>query len=429
MKTQRAHDQIIEALQREREEKTFIPGLSYIPPSGKVVGGEEIYNLIEVTTEQHYTEGRWVDRFEEKLQLYFGLRYASMVNSGSSANLLAISALMSPKMQYPLKPGDEVITLACGFPTTLNPIIQNGLNPVFVDVELGTYVPVIENIKAAVTRNTRAIFMAHTLGNPLPMQEIRDLVNGRPIYVIEDNCDAMGSHHHDYLTGTFGLISTLSFYPAHHITAGEGGAVLTNSPRVKKIIESYRDWGRDCWCDPGKENTCGKRFGWWTTYPELPNRYDHKYIYSHIGYNLKSTDFQAAIALAQMDRLPDFIARRQENFRRLKSGLRELDEFIILPRSSPYSDPNWFGFPITLRKGTGFVRSQLAEHLEEKKIGFRFLFGGNLVKQPAYREFGWNPYVPNSDYIAENTLWVGVWPGLTDFMITYMIEEIISFFK
>ena len=411
--------------ERQFGEPEFVPGKTYIPPSGKVIGGPEIANAVQAALEGWFTEGHWTDEFETKLAKAVGLRYASLVNSGSSANLLAISALTSSKLLgQRLKPGDEVIVAAAGFPTTINPVIQNGLIPVFVDADLDTLVPSWDMIQEAIGPKTRAIFLAHTLGNPVPLlHKVVWLREKRNIFVIEDNCDALGSKYKGQRTGTFGVMATQSFYPAHHITTGEGGAVLTSNPKLRKIVESFRDWGRDCWCDPGKENTCGKRFGW--DFPGLPPGYDHKYIYSHVGYNLKATDFQAAIGMAQLDRLDEFVERRYSNFQEIMQLLKHYDEFLVLPKATKDSEPCWFGFPITVRDGAPFSRDEFVAYLNENRIGTRNLFGGNLMNQPAYRDAPCRADqrpLPNSDTIAQSTFWIGIWPGIDGRRIQYMLE-------
>ncbi|KKN62755.1 hypothetical protein LCGC14_0508740 [marine sediment metagenome] len=406
----------------EKQVTSFKPGLTPIPASGKVVGGLEVENAVAAAFDMHFTEGRFVEKFEKRIADYLGLRFASMCNSGSSANLLAITTLK--EIVDRIQGRSNIITAAAGFPTTINPIIQNGFIPRFVDVEIETYVPTIDMIANAVDKDTVGIFMAHTLGNPFPIEDVLALCKEKGIHLIEDNCDALGSTYAGKLTGTFGLMSTLSLYPAHHITAGGGGGVFTKSPIVNKMINSYRDWGRDCWCKTGEDNTCGKRFEW--DFPQLHN-YDHKYIYSRIGYNLKSTDFQGAIALAQTFRIETFVAKRRENFKQMYGLLSGLEEFIHLPRATKNSEPSWFGFPITVREPNICVL--LTKYLESHKIGTRRLFGGNLLKQPAYSAINASVTVPNTDIIADNTFWVGIWPGLTSEMVTYTANKIIGFFR
>lgn len=407
----------------------FVPGETFIPISGKVIGGPEIANAVEAALEGWLTEGHWTDEFEKALAKSVGVRFASFCNSGSSANLLALTALTSPKLKKAdrLKPGDEVIVAAAGFPTTLNPVIQNGLVPVFVDVSPRTYVPAVAVIERAITKKTRAIFLAHTLGNPVPILDKVDELAKRGIYVIEDNCDALGSTYRGQATGRFGAMATQSFYPAHHITTGEGGAVLTNRAALRRIVESFRDWGRDCWCPPGAEDTCGKRFDY--RFSGLPVGYDHKYIYSHIGYNLKATDFQAAVGLAQLKRLPEFVESRSINFAKIMEGLRPYREFLILPRKTSNSEPCWFGFLITVKKEAPFTRAQFVRYLTKHRIGTRNLFGGNLLKQPAYRSVSSRQSgdLVNSDVIAKSTFWIGVWPGIDEKRMDYMLEIMAAF--
>ncbi|OMG56849.1 lipopolysaccharide biosynthesis protein RfbH [Azonexus hydrophilus] len=393
----------------------FSPDETAIPPSGKVLGPEEFVNLVDASLDGWLTTGRFNAAFENKLADYLAVEYALTCNSGSSANLLALTALTSPLLgQSALQPGDEVITAAAGFPTTVNPILQNGLTPVFVDSEIGTYNPSTAVIEAAISPRTRAIMLAHTLGNPFDAASLRDLADRHGLWLIEDCCDALGSTLNGQKVGTFGHIGTLSFYPAHHITMGEGGAVFTVDSQLKRILESLRDWGRDCWCNPGCDNTCGKRYDW--QLGELPAGYDHKYVYSHLGYNLKITDMQAAIGLAQLERLDGFIATRKGNFAKLHGLLANLTDFLILPEATEGSDPSWFGFPITLRDDAPFDRVTLLRNLDQHKIGTRLLFAGNLTRQPymAGRNYRVAGTLDNADQIMKNTFWVGVWPGLGD---------------
>lgn len=406
----------------------FIPGQTPIPPSGKVLGAEEIVNLVDASLDAWLTTGRFNDAFENKLATYLGVPHVLTCNSGSSANLLALSALTSPQLgERALRPGDEVITAAAGFPTTVNPILQNGLVPVFVDSEIPTYNPSPASIEAAITLKTRAIMLAHTLGNPFDAQALRELADRHGLWLIEDCCDALGSTLHGRKVGTFGHLGTLSFYPAHHITMGEGGAVFTVDPKLKRILESFRDWGRDCWCNPGCDNTCGKRFDW--QLGGLPAGYDHKYIYSHLGYNLKITDMQAAIGLAQLDRLDDFITTRKRNFAELQELLSGLQDFLVLPKATPGSDPAWFGFPVTLRDEAPFDRVTLLRYLDQHKIGTRLLFAGNLTRQPymAGRHYRVAGVLENSDRIMNNTFWLGIQPALGSDMLTYVANRIKSF--
>jgi len=405
--------------------RPFVPGETPIPPSGKVIGGSEIQNAMFALMDNVLTEGPWVARFEEMLASRVGVKHASMCNSGSSANLLAVSALKSHWLhpERRLHDGDVVVTTAVGFPTTLNAILHARLRPVFIDVELETLVPADDNILGAVHKfDARAVVLAHTLGNPWPLSVV-DLLDVMDVYVIEDNCDALGSLYQGRMTGGFGTLATQSFYPAHHITTGEGGAVLTNSQTLKRAVESLRDWGRDCWCPPGKDNTCGKRFEWRFADGSLPEGYDHKYVYSEVGYNLKSTDLQAAIGVAQLDRLGGFTRARRERFDHLFSGLRDLSDYFILPQETAGSRPSWFGFPLTCTER--IRRSDVLALLAERKIGTRNLFGGNLLRQPAYHGmFEADGRLPNSDIITERTFWIGCWPGLTPDMLNFIVEAL-----
>ncbi|MET0728832.1 MAG: lipopolysaccharide biosynthesis protein RfbH [Acidimicrobiales bacterium] len=409
-------------------EREFIPGTTPVPVSGKVVGPPELTNLFEAAMDMWLTEGRFADDLEDRLAATVGVRHAYLCNSGSSANLLAVSTLCSPRLgDRRLRPGDEVLTVAAGFPTTVNPIVLNGLVPVFVDVELGTYDAPAQRLAEAVGPRTRAIVMAHTLGNPFDLDGVTALAQEHDLFLVEDNCDALGARYRGRTTGTFGDLATLSFYPAHQITTGEGGCVLTDRGTLGKVVESLRDWGRDCWCPPGQANTCGKRFEW--ELGELPAGYDHKYIYSHIGYNLKLTDSQAAVGVAQLDRLPGFVAARQRNWQRLHDGLADLDDHFVLPRATEHSEPSWFGYVLTVRPEAAFGRRALIRFLDERKIDTRLLFGGNLTRQPAYADVAYRVVgdLSNSDLITENAFWVGVFPGLTDEMLDYVIESFHDF--
>jgi len=408
----------------------FIPGRSHIPYAGRVYDEKEIISLVDASLDFWLTTGRYAEQFEKGLADFLGVKYCLMTNSGSSANLLAVSALTSPKLgEKRLKAGDEVITTACGFPSTLNPIIQNNLIPVFIDVDLGTYNIQTEQIESAISEKTKAILIPHTLGNPADLDTIMETVKKYDLWFIEDNCDALGSRYCGKHTGTFGHFSTCSFYPAHHITMGEGGAVLTNDPLLKKIIASFRDWGRDCWCEPGCDNTCKNRFGW--QLGDLPLGYDHKYIYSHIGYNLKATEMQAAIGVEQLNKLPTFVERRKENFARLFDALKRYSQYVILPKATSRADPSWFGFAILVREDAPFNRSDLVEHLENHKIATRMLFGGNLLKQPAYEgiRYRLGGSLENTDKVMDNLFWVGVYPGLTPEMLDYVIAMFDKFFR
>ncbi len=419
-------NQLVEiALDTRHKIAPFIAGHSKIPVSGKVFGAAEISAAVNASLEFWLTAGHYTEKFEKSLAKYIGMRSSLMVNSGSSANLLAISALTSAKLgDRKLGKGDEVITVAAGFPTTVAPIIQNGLVPVYIDVNLGTYVAIDYMIEESISKKTKAIMMAHTLGNPFNLELVSSLAKKYNLWVIEDNCDALGGTYNNQILGSFGDLSTLSFYPAHHITTGEGGAVLTKKAALKPIIESFRDWGRDCWCKPGCDNTCSKRFGW--TLGELPEGYDHKYTYSHLGYNLKSGDIQAAIGLAQLERLPFFIEKRRKNWRFLWDGLKDLEEFLILPESTPNSNPSWFGFAITVRPSSPINRNTLVEYLNSKNIGTRLLFGGNLLKQPAFQDTPRRIVgnLVNTDLVMNNTFWIGVWPGLEEKALSYVVDSV-----
>lgn len=403
----------------------FVPGISPIPVSGRVFDHDDLQHLVDASLDFWLTTGRYAQQFERELAQYVGLRYALLVNSGSSANLLALSSLTSSELgDRQIKPGDEVITVAAGFPTTINPILQNNLVPVFVDIQLGTYNVDVTALRNAVTDRTRAIMIAHTLGNPFDVDAVMAIAQEHKLWLIEDNCDALGATYRGKHTGTYGDISTVSFYPAHHITMGEGGAVMTDRPILKTLIESYRDWGRDCWCAPGKDNTCGKRFDW--QLGELPFGYDHKYTYSHVGYNLKVTDMQAAIGVSQLKKLPEFIVRRRRNWQRLRDGIRSLETSLILPEPTLHSDPSWFGFMLCVKPNSPVRRDYIVKRLEERRIGTRLLFGGNLVRQPAYLHIKKRIVgdLRNSDYVMNNGFWIGVYPGLDDSHIDYIAETL-----
>jgi CDP-6-deoxy-D-xylo-4-hexulose-3-dehydrase len=408
--------------------RDFVPGTSTVPVSGKVIDAADVCAVVDSALDGWFTTGRWAKEFERKLARFVGVRSASLVNSGSSANLVALSALTSPKLgARALQPGDEVITVAAGFPTTVNPIFQNRLVPVFLDVTLPTYEIDVAQLEAAHSPRTRAVMIAHTLGNVFNLDAITAFCRKYNLWLIEDCCDALGSTYKGQMVGTFGDIATVSFYPAHHITMGEGGAVLTDRPALQVLIDSFRDWGRDCWCDPGVDNTCGKRFDW--QLGTLPCGYDHKYTYSHVGYNLKATDMQAALGCSQIDKLPHFIQRRKENFAYLKNALQPLSEFLQLPVAGPHSDPSWFGFPIGIRPGAPFNRDQITAALEAQKIGTRLLFAGNLLRQPAYTglEFRSIGDLPNTDYVMNHVFWIGVFPGLTPPMLDYIAQIMTAF--
>jgi CDP-6-deoxy-D-xylo-4-hexulose-3-dehydrase len=409
--------------------KPFVPGETAVPVSGKVLDADDYVALVESSLDGWLTAGRFHEEFERGLAKYIGVRNALFVNSGSSANLVALSGLTSPKLgKRALKAGDEVITVAAGFPTTVNPIIQNRMIPVFVDIAIGTYDAIIDQIREAISPKTRAIMMAHTLGNPFDVAAIKAICKEHDLWLIEDSCDALGSTYDGKRTGGFGDTATVSFYPAHHITTGEGGAVFVNSPLIKKQVESFRDWGRDCYCATGHDNTCHKRFEW--QLGDLPLGYDHKYIYGHIGYNLKATDMQAALGVSQLKKLDRFVAARKANFSFLKNAMSDIQDFIM-PEATVNSDPSWFGFPITIRPGSSIDRTALLRHLDDKKIGTRLLFAGNLLKQPAYRNIEHRVIgdLKNSDLVMTNTFWLGVYPGLTDEMLNYVSEVVHDFVK
>lgn len=413
--------------------REFVPGESLVSYAGRVFDEREIVNLVDSGLDFWLTTGRFADEFEKSFAKFFGRRHAHLVNSGSSANLLALSTLTAPQLderprkwggKAALKPGDEVITVAAGFPTTLNPIIQNRLVPVFVDITIPTYNIDVSRLEDALSEKTAAVMIAHTLGNPFDLDAVVEFVQRHHLWLIEDCCDALGSTYKGRHVGTFGDLATVSFYPAHHMTMGEGGAVIEDRGLLKMLVDSYRDWGRDCWCDPGKSNTCGKRFGW--EQGELPYGYDHKYTYSHIGYNLKVTDMQAAVGLAQLDKVEEFIAARRRNFAALYERLADMEEFLILPRATEGADPSWFGFPLAVREGAPFTRVEAINHLEDRKISTRLLFGGNLIRQPAYLNIEHRVVgdLSNTDFVMNNVFWIGVYPGLTTPMIDYMSETI-----
>jgi len=410
--------------------KEFIPGVSEVPVSGKVIGTLELQNMVEASLDGWLTTGRFNEQFEDKLSKILGVKCLLTVNSGSSANLIAFSTLTSPKLkERAIQKGDEVISVAAGFPTTVNPIIQFGAIPVFVDVKIPTYNIDEKLVEAAITNKTKAVMLAHTLGNPFNIQKIKEICEKYNLWLIEDSCDALGSKFNNQNVGTFGDLATLSFYPAHHITMGEGGAVFTNSIKLERIAESFRDWGRDCYCEPGKDNTCNKRFGW--KLGDLPFGYDHKYTYSHLGYNMKITDMQAACGLAQLDRLEGFIKKRQENFNFLYNNLSSLGEFLILPEPEKNSEPSWFGFPLTLKKNNKYRRNDLVKYLNENKIGTRLLFSGNLIKQPYMKNINFKVHenLKNTDLIMENTFWIGLHPGLSKEHLQFSVLIIKNFFK
>lgn len=416
-------------LERAAAEPGFVPGTTLIQTSGAVLDEDDRAALVEQAVEMRIASGATALRFERLFARTLGLRKAHLTNSGSSANLLAVATLSAPELEERrLRPGDEVITVAASFPTTVNPILQHGLVPVFVDVELGTYNTTLERIEAALTPRTRAIMMAHTLGNPFPVAEIADFAEAHNLFLVEDNCDAVLSTYQGRNTGTFGDLATVSFYPAHHITMGEGGCLLTDNLALARIAESMRDWGRDCWCEPGEDNRCLKRFS--HDMGALPVGYDHKYIFSHVGYNLKATDIQAGLGLTQLNKLLTFVAARRRNWQRLRDGLDGLPG-LLLPHATPGSEPSWFGFVITVEPGAPFTRRQLVDFLESRRIATRLLFAGNLTRQPAYQG---QPHrvvgeLTNSDVITEQTFWIGVYPGITAEMIDYVIASIREFVR
>jgi CDP-6-deoxy-D-xylo-4-hexulose-3-dehydrase len=430
---QRQKDQIRQAIGKlvdeyaalEFSQKSFTPGSTVIPPSGKLIDGSEIKNMVEASLDGWLTTGRFNALFEKKLADFIGVQYLITVNSGSSANLVAFSALTSPKLgKRAIQKGDEVIGVAAGFPTTVNPIVQFGAIPVFVDVDAQTHNIDVTKLEAALSPKTKAVMLAHSLGNPFNLDAVVAFCKKYQLWLIEDCCDALGSTYQGKMVGTFGDIGTLSFYPAHHITMGEGGAVFTNNLELKQIAESFRDWGRDCYCPPGKDNTCGKRFCW--KLGDLPEGYDHKYTYSHLGYNLKITDMQAACALAQLDKLDDFIKARKANFVFLKERLKTCEEFLQLPESSPNSDPSWFGFPITVKENSPVSRLDLLTYLDQQKIGTRLLFAGNLVRQPSMEgaQYRISGDLTNTDRVMNQTFWIGVQPALTHEMLEYICSQI-----
>ena len=417
-------------LENKNKKNSFIPGKTLIPPSGKLIGYEETKNMVLASFDGWLTTGRFNSEFQEKLSNFLTVKHLITVNSGSSANLLAFSSLTSHlHKERAIKPGDEVISVAAGFPTTVNPLFQTGVIPVFIDIKLPTYNINEELIEDAITNKTKAIMLAHTLGNPFNINKVLEICKKYNLWLIEDNCDALGSKYNGQYTGTFGDVATLSFYPAHHITMGEGGAVFTNNFRIKRIVESFRDWGRDCYCEPGAENTCKKRFEW--QLGKLPYGYDHKYIYTHIGFNMKITDMQAACGLGQLTNLKNFIEKRKKNVLFLKKQLTDLQEEILLPEAEINADPSWFGFPITLKKDSKFKRTDIIRKLTENNIGTRLLFAGNLTKQPAYisKNFKVQGNLDITDLIMSNTFWVGVQPAIGEEELTFVAKTLKDFFK
>ncbi|HEX4568192.1 MAG TPA: lipopolysaccharide biosynthesis protein RfbH [Vicinamibacterales bacterium] len=416
--------------QQQFADRTFTAGTDLVHYAGRVFDAEELCNLVDASLDFFLTANRYSDAFEADFAEYLGLSHALLVNSGSSANLLALSALMSPKLdERRLKPGDEIVTVAAGFPTTLSPVLQNNLVPVFVDVNLADYTANVDRVREAVGPKTRAIMMAHTLGVPFDLDAIGEIARSRDLWLVEDNCDALGSRYRGQLTGTFGHVGTVSFYPAHHITMGEGGAVVTNDDRLARVVRSLRDWGRDCYCAGGENNTCGTRFS--QQFGSLPVGFDHKYVYSHIGYNLKVTDMQAAIGCAQLSKLDGFIARRRANFDRLLTALRPFEDRLVLPRPTAHSEPAWFGFVLTVRGDAGFSRDEIVKFLEQNRVETRTLFAGNLLRHPAFQNI---PHrivgdLTNTDVITNQTFFVGVYPGLDDARLDYMISVFERFMR
>jgi CDP-6-deoxy-D-xylo-4-hexulose-3-dehydrase len=412
------------------QEKNFVENISDVPVSGKCIGKQELQNMVEASLDGWLTSGRFNDEFQRKLSSFLGVKCLLTVNSGSSANLVAFSTLTSTKLgEKAIRQGDEVITVAASFPTTVNPILQLGAIPVFLDIKIPTY-NIDENlVEEAITSKTKAIMIAHTLGNPFNVKKIKEICIKNNLWLIEDTCDALGSKYDNKLVGTYGDLATLSFYPAHHITMGEGGAVFTNSIKLKRIAESFRDWGRDCYCEPGKDNTCNKRFGW--KLGDLPFGYDHKYTYSHLGYNMKITDMQAACGLAQLDRLDAFIKKRKENFNFLYKNLKNLEDFLILPEPEKNSEPSWFGFPLTLKKNSKYNRNDLVRYLNQNKIGTRLLFSGNLTKQPYMKNINFKVQgnLTNTDIVMNDTFWIGLYPGLSNNHLNYSVLKIKNFFR
>jgi CDP-4-dehydro-6-deoxyglucose reductase, E1 len=409
--------------------RAFLPGQSPVPVSGKVIGAQELKNMVDASLDGWLTTGRFNAEFEQRLAAYLGVKYLITVNSGSSANLVAFSTLTSPRLgDRAIKEGDEVIGVAAGFPTTVNPIIQFGAIPVFVDVDLATHNIDASKIEAAISPKTKAIMLAHSLGNPFNLEVVTALCKKYNLWLVEDCCDALGATYNGQMVGTFGDIATLSFYPAHHITMGEGGAVFTNNSELKLIAESFRDWGRDCYCPPGQDNTCDKRFCW--KLGDLPEGYDHKYTYSHLGYNLKISDMQAACALAQLDRVDEFIAARKANYAYLRNKLKSCEEFLHLPEATPNADPSWFGFPLVLKESSGVKRVDLLNYLDQNKIGTRLLFAGNLIRQPYMlgRNYRVSGELTNTDIVMNQTFWLGVYPGLTNEHLDYVVSKLEEFF-
>jgi CDP-6-deoxy-D-xylo-4-hexulose-3-dehydrase len=423
-------DRVKQIYELKISRQSFTPGKDTINYAGRIFDKTEIINLVDASLEFWLTAGRYARRFEREFSEFLGIKHCLLVNSGSSANLLAVTALTSPLLgERQLEPGDEVITTACGFPTTVNPIVQNNLVPVFIDIELGNYNIHTQNIERAITKKTRAIFVAHTLGNPVDISSILKIARRHGLWFIEDNCDALGSRYKGKLTGTFGDISTCSFFPAHHITMGEGGAILTDNFLLKRIITSFRDWGRDCWCESGHDNTCKRRFT--QKFGDLPLGYDHKYVYSHIGYNLKVTDMQAAVGCGQLGKLPGFIEARKINFKFLYKVFEKYSDYFMLPQAEEYSEPSWFGFPVLVKDSAPFNRTQIVNYLEDNKIATRMLFGGNLLKQPAYKNIKHRVVgsLANTDLVMNNLFWLGVYSGISKEQLEFIVKIINDFFR
>jgi CDP-6-deoxy-D-xylo-4-hexulose-3-dehydrase len=423
-------ERVVDYHDEEFGERTFVRGESPVQVSGRVFDADDLVHLVDASLDFWLTAGRYAERFEKEFARTLGARHALLCNSGSSANLLAVSALTSRILgERRLSPGDEIVTVAAGFPTTVNPIVQNGLVPVFVDIELGTYNADLDQLEAAIGPRTKAVILAHTLGNPYDLDRVVEIARKHDLWMIEDNCDALDSTYKGRPTGTFGDMATVSFYPAHHITMGEGGCVLINRGKLMRPVESFRDWGRDCWCGPGKANTCGKRFGW--QLGQLPESYDHKYIYSHVGYNLKATDMQAAVGIAQLKKLPEFTAARKRNWAMLREGLEPYSDYFLLPQAAPHADPSWFGFLITVRPDAPFTRADLQRYLENNQVGTRLLFAGNLARQPAYQNVRYRIAgdLARTDVAMDSTLWIGVYPGITNEMVEYVLDTFDAFIR